>query len=297
MSPEFYGFKTQSLENDSLHLEYLSERGPRIVRLSLKSQGQNLLAELPDFNLESSAGTLRVLGGHRLWHSPEYTPRTYLPDDLPIDIQRLDDGVRLTQPVEAGSGIQKSIEIHLPPSGTRLTLAHRLVNQGPWPVELAPWAITMLPLGGMAIIPFQPAQSAESGLLPDRRLSLWPYTQIDDPRLLIRDRYIALFGQPRSRAVKVGCFNPFGWEAYYREGTLLVKRFDPLPDQSHPDFGCNSEVYIKDTFTELESLSALTHLEPGQAADHVETWEIHTGLDYAQTADGIEAIFNLINGG
>jgi hypothetical protein len=294
MSSDFYGLKTQSLENDSLRLDYLSESGPRIVRLCLKNSGKNLLVELPEAVLDSSAGDFHLRGGHRLWHSPEYRPRTYLPDDDPIRVERLEDGVRLVQPVEQGSGIQKNIEIHLPASGTHFTLAHSLVNEGPWPVELAPWAISMLPLGGVALLPFQPASSSKTGLLHDRRLSLWPYTQVDDPRLMVRDAYIALLGQPRPTAVKIGIFNSFGLEAYYCDRTLLIKRFDPQEGQVHPDFGCNSEVYIKDTFTELESLGAMTLLEPGQAAFHTEKWEIYPGLDYAQSEDGIAALFEFI---
>jgi len=51
----FFGLPTGILENDHIRLEYLTNAGPRIVRLSLHS-GPNMLAELPDAHVETPLG-------------------------------------------------------------------------------------------------------------------------------------------------------------------------------------------------------------------------------------------------
>ncbi|MCC6188794.1 MAG: hypothetical protein IT318_07145 [Anaerolineales bacterium] len=64
----------------------------------------------------------------------------------------LDDGVglRLAQPVVAATGLSKTIEPRLEPGGVRVT--HALRNQGLWPVELAPWALSAMAPVGVAIL-------------------------------------------------------------------------------------------------------------------------------------------------
>ena len=45
---DYYGQRTARLESDHLILDYLTQGGPRIVRLIPKVLGENLLAETPD---------------------------------------------------------------------------------------------------------------------------------------------------------------------------------------------------------------------------------------------------------
>jgi hypothetical protein len=274
-----------------LDLEYLAEAGPRIVRLTLAdAPGQNLLVEVPDLKLSTPIGDFSLRGGHRLWHSPEVIPRTYLADNSGLVVEERPDGVRLTQPTEALSRIGKSVEIRLHADRPAVTLRHQLRNEGAWPVELAPWSITMLPLGGLAILPQTVEPLDPSALQPNRQLVLWPYTKWQDPRLALADDYVLIHAEARSPACKVGYLNRQGWCAYLRQGVLFVKRFEPRVTATHPDFGCNVEFYCGDRFIEMETLGPVTRLEPGQAVDHVETWELHASVDVPQTLDGARAV-------
>ena len=97
-------------------------------------------------------GAFALFGGHRLWHAPEAFPR-YLPDNDPPEITELADGVRLTQAVEAMTGIRKGIELRLAADRPTVAVTHRLENAGAWPVELACWALTQMRLGGLAAFP------------------------------------------------------------------------------------------------------------------------------------------------
>lgn len=270
---DFYGLPTTCLENDFLQLEMLSQAGPRIVRLRQKDSAENLLAETPDITLPSSHGPYRLYGGHRLWHAPEDRTRTYYPDDQGVDLEISAGFARVTGPVEPPTGIQKSMDIHLEVDRPALTITHRLTNHGLWTVELAPWAITMLPLGGRMILP-QPSGPWRNALLPNRRLALWPYTRLNDPRLELGDDFIYLDAQADLNPIKIGYFNTGGWAAYQRNGIRLIKRFIVNPAQNYPDEGCNLETYCWNRFIELETLGPLARLTPGETIEHIEIWEI-----------------------
>jgi len=292
---DYYGLPTRTISNQHLRLEYLATAGPRIVRLALAGSAENLLAETPDLKLGTPYGDYFFRGGHRLWLAPEAFPRSYIPDNDGLTVEELPDGVGLFGPTEAATGIRKSIEVHLSHDRSAVTLIHRLHNNGPEPVELAPWAITQLPLGGLAVLPLRANPADPAGLLPDRHLALWPYTRWQDDRLRVQDEYVLIEARPQPTACKVGAWNPRGWLGYRRAGVFFLKRFQPQAHGPHPDRGCNAEVYVKDRFIELETLGPLQRLEPGQAAMHVETWELYPGPDAPQTPAGVRALVRALH--
>jgi hypothetical protein len=273
---DFLGFPTLVLENQFLRLEVL-RGGTRLVRLSYRG-GPNLFVELPG-SLNTAYGDFHFLGGHRLWHSPEAMPRTYLPDIGEARVEELPDGLRVTRPPEAGSGIVKQIEVRMDAHKPAVTVCHVLLNDGLWSVECAPWALSMMRLGGVEILPQSVGNTDASGLLPNRTLVLWPYTRINDPRLHLEDDFITLRADPSLPPFKLGYFNPHGWIAYWLDGVLFVKRYDPHFGATFPDGGCNTETYCNDQFVELETLGPLGRLEPGKSFVHTETWEFYDSLD------------------
>jgi hypothetical protein len=238
----------------------------------------NLLADMSVAPpLPTPYGDFHFLGGHRLWHSPEAMPRTYIPD-TPMTVTEIPNGVLLEAQTEPGTGIRKRIEIQLATNGPSVTLTHTLINDGLWPVELAPWAITQFRLGGTVILPMPVGNVDEAGLLPNRQISLWPYARINDPRLQLGDAFI-LFKAEALSPFKLGYFNPHGWLAYWLEGVLFRKTFGAQAGLSYPDNNSNAEMYCNNQFVELESLAPLVRLNPGDLAKHIETWDIFYGLD------------------
>ena len=284
----FHGLPTFVIANQLLTVEFLAEAGPRIVRLALAGRDDNLLAEIPDVNWETTYGTFHIRGGHRLWHAPEAMPRTYVPDNDGLEIEPFEGGVRLRQPVEAPTGIQKVMELTLHPDRPALTVQHALHNAGSWAVELAPWAITQVPLGGVAVLPMQ--APVPSQYLPTRQLNLWSYTRIRDTRLRLDDDLALVEGKSRKQPFKIGYFNHAGWLGYLTGDVFFVKRFDPQTGQPHPDQNSNCEVYVWDRFLELETLAPLVRLEPGATTTHVETWELFTGVSTDTTIDNIRTL-------
>lgn len=296
MHSKFYGWPTHALENEHLRLEFLSTAGPRLVRLSLTGSDDNLLGELPEMQTATPYGTFRMYGGHRLWHAPEAFPRTYAADNDGLTFEKFPGGARLTGPVEAESGIQKQVEIRLDADRPGLTLDHTLTNHNPWPVELAPWGITALPLNGWLILPQPAGPLDEKGLLPNRQLVLWPYSRWSDARLHLGDDFILVQALSQLPPLKIGHMNRHGWIGYLRKGVLFRKRFSPQPDRPHVDFGCNAECYCSDQFIEMETVGPLTRLEPGLVATHREDWELIPGLGQPRTADEVRQLVAGLSG-
>ncbi len=214
-------------------------------------------------------------------------PRSYIPDNEGLVFEQTAEGVRLTGPVEPVTSIQKSIEITLHPDRPAATLTHRLMNHGIWPVELAPWAITQVPLGGMAVLPQTKTPLDQSGLLPNRQFALWPYSSWEDQRLQLYDDYILIQGDEKMPPIKIGYANRAGWVAYLRQGVFFCKKCTFQAGAKYPDFGSNTECYCDNRFLELETLGPLAHLEPEESAQHIETWEIYTARGVPATRTGI----------
>lgn len=251
--------------------------GPRVIRYGLAG-GENELGEVEADRGRTGGEEWRLYGGHRLWHSPEDRVRTYQPDNRPLGVRETPGGAALTQPVEEATGIAKELEVTLAPSGSRLTLLHRLTNRGQWPVELAAWAITVLAPGGREIIP-QPEPG--EGLLPDRLLALWPYSRLDDPRLIFSGRFILLRQDPRAAGpIKLGMPNYPGWAGYFNRGRFFRKLHRHHPGARYPDFGCSYETYTNSAMLEMETLSPLVRLPPGGSVEHREEWELFPDVDF-----------------
>jgi hypothetical protein len=216
----FMGHECVSLENGKIKLLISRSMGPRILSLEFTG-GENLLAELPDLVLDCpGSGKLCLYGGHRLWHSPEEPSRTYLPDDSPVEIVSVENGYMVTQEVEAKTGLQKSIEIRLPGDAPQIIITHSLSNQGLWPVTCAPWAITQLKAGGVVILP---QSCKETGVLPNRSLAFWPYTNPSNPNVTWGQNHILVRAEMET-PFKVGFPNPRGWLAYWLNETLFETR-------------------------------------------------------------------------
>jgi hypothetical protein len=138
----------------------------------------------------------------------------------------------------------------------------------------------MFRLGGTAILPIQVAANPSDDLLPNRHLSLWPYSHIHDPRLRIEDEFVLVTAQRAMPPFKIGVFNPTGWTVYWLDGILFRKMSAVSAELRHPDFDCNAEIYCGEHFIEIESLAPLTRLAPGESVTFLETWDLYDSLKH-----------------
>ena len=282
---EYSGYQCVLLENDSLRLLITRSIGPRILSFGFHEE-ENLFAELPNFITElPNGGVFHFYGGHRLWVAPETFETTYIPDDSPVDISPLENGLRITQPVEPQTGLQKSLDILLT-GETQVVITHQITNHQLQDVTCALWAITQFKTGGVAILP---QAVHETGVLPNRSLALWSYTNMSDPHVAWGREHILVSANMTS-PFKVGFPNPHGWLAYWLNGTLFVKHAEYNPQANYYDFGSSSECYCNDRFLELETLAPIGTIPPGGATTHIETWNLYKDIDRPQNQNEVQAL-------
>jgi hypothetical protein len=277
---EYLGLQCVEIANDWLTLWVTESVGPRIIAIIPKGR-DNLFVSLPDSTIECPGkGTFHLYGGHRLWHAPEDPKRTYIPDDQPVEIIPHEGGIHVRQAVEQDTGIQKEIRIQLLPDSARVKVEHRLTNHGLWSVILAPWAITQMRPGGVALLPQFQGLLEDNPTLPNRSVALWPYTDFNSPYINWGNDLIQIRSEMKEGALKVGFPNPRGWLAYWLDEVLFIKRAEFDPNKEYVDFGSSSECYCNNQFLELETLGPKTTLKPGDSAVHVETWEVVTNVPW-----------------
>ena len=279
------------LSNDKIELIVTADVGPRIIRFGFIGR-ENIFKEFPEQMGKTESSEWLSFGGHRLWHAPEAQPRTYFPDLDPVHVQEIDNGLILTQKPEPTTGLQKQIEIKISPEGPEVHLKHMLINHNLWAVETAPWAITVLKPGGVAILPLPPRGPHPAFILPTTALALWPYTNLSDPRWILGERYILLRqDQEISAPQKIGLFASDGWAAYANRNCLFIKQVPLQFEGVYPDMGVNFETFTNDAMLELESLGPIQSIPPKGQIDHMEHWTL---IDDVQTPNSeTEVIENL----
>ena len=275
---DIFNPSVRTLKMGEVELTVLEQGGPRIVALKYKGS-ENLFASVPQISVPTPFGNFHYVGGHRLWHAPEAMPRSYIPDNEGLTISEIPHGIKLIGKTEPATGMNKQIEISLQLERPQVKLTHILTNQNLWKIVLANWAITMFRLGGVAILPLQTEVVDREALLPDRKIVLWPYSNMNDPRLQLENDFILLSARQNLPAFKIGTFNPRGWVAYWNQSVLFQKTFPTFADVVFPDQGCNAEIYCDEHFIELESLAPLVQLEAGSQISYQEEWNLFDSLD------------------
>jgi len=185
------------------------------------------------------------------------------------------------------------MEVCLEAGGTRVRVEHTIANRRTGFVEIAVRCPTMMRAGGRAILPLPARVAMDSEHYQSvGPLTLWSFTDLADPRWRFGTDFIQLKQEkPRARFPEqmTGIFNPAGWGAYYSAGTVFIKRTDVVAGARYPDFGCNFEIFTNGDFLELESLSPITALKPGECARHTETWTLFRGVPAGEDDDWIRS--------
>ena len=274
------------ISNGTVDLVITGDVGLRVIRYGF-TDGLNEMCNIKEQLGNTGGDEWFIYGGHRLWHSPEGKPRSYFPDNFPLEVKIIENGVKVSQPIETTTGIKKDYIITLAPASSSVDLKHYLTNKGMWDVELAAWALTVMAPGGVEIVP---QYQKDTDLLPNRMLSLWPYTKLNDPRVTWGEKYILLKQDPNAReAFKFGISNTDGWAAYANHGNLFVKKFTPIDGALYPDYsGSSYETYTIDFMLEMETLSPLVILEPGETIEHIETWQLFKDVPKPATEKDVE---------
>jgi len=260
------------VSNGEIELIVTGDVGPRVIRFGFVG-GQNLFKEFPEQLGRSGEEKFQLRGGDRVWKAPEDPVATWAPDNVPVAIQVTPTGLVAREPIEPLTNLQKEIEVSMDPSGTGVTVSHRITNHSLFTLEFAPWALTMMAQGGTAVTGFPPRGRHPINLEATNPLVMWAYTDLSDPRWKFNKKYMMLRQDPRnSEAQKLGLFNPDTWAAYILNNEAFVKRASSDPTKTYPDFGCSFETFTNNDFLEMETLGPLTKVLPGHTVEHVEHW-------------------------
>lgn len=273
---EFHGADCLKLSNGEAELIVSTAYGPRILFYGLAG-GENILGWHGEAKVETPLGEWRPYGGHRFWIAPENMPLSYAPDNSPVEyFIESDFSARFVQPLENETKTQKEIVVTLKEKGSEAAIEHRIANRGAAEIELAAWGLTIMRGGGAAIIPNEPFVSySGENLLPVRTAALWSYTDLTDSRWRFEKKFIRVqVDETKPDPQKIGVLNRQGWTAYERQNLLFVKKFDFDETAVYPDMNSNTEVYTAGSFVEVESLSPLQKLAPGESLVYTERWQL-----------------------
>ena len=278
---EYLGFPNCiEIGNGTVNLVVSTDFGPRILFYGFDG-GENILGWHGEAAVNTELGTWKPYGGHRLWLAPENMPLSYSPDNDPVGF--IEDGefsIRLIPPEDIHAKIQKELTVTLDDGGSSVALEHKITKRGDVSIRAAAWALTIMRPGGTAIVPNEPFEPYSSAtLLPVRTMTLWSYTDFTDPRWSFDKNETRLrVDESLGSQQKFGVQNRQGWAAYEWENLRFEKHFGFDEAAEYPDMNSNMEIYTAGGFVEVETLSPLQTLAPGDSITHRERWQLSRSL-------------------
>lgn len=110
-----------------------------------------------------------------------------------------------------------------------------------------------------------------------------------DPRWMWGKKYVQLRQDSSAKSPqKIGAGVSQGWGAYVNGDRLFIKRFLYLPTSPYPDHGSNLEIFTNERMLEVESLSPLATLEPGESIIHREDWYLFRSVTLGKTEEELD---------
>ena len=149
----------------------------------------------------------------------------------------------------------------------------RVKNISDKPKDFAVWGLSVSEKGGTLVIPMN---ENDTGLLPNRIVSVWPYTDMSNDRIYFGDRYVTLRQDEKyTRPIKLGFDLNCGTVYYCLGDDIFRKSYDTNhPSGKYPDGGCSFETYTNENMIEIESLGELKTVEPGETSSLTESWSL-----------------------
>ncbi len=277
-----YG-KVLAISNGIIEAYVTIDLGPRVIRFGYVG-GQNFMRDDRDAfepkndeiyqSFFGSGKKWENFGGHRIWLSPESYPETYYPDSESVVYELTESGAIFTPNDFDAIGTAIQLEIKMDDDDTNMQLIMRVKNIADASREFAIWALSVSAKNGTAIIP---TNTNDTGLLPNRIVSVWPYTDMSDDRIYWGNKYVTLRQDPNAvNPIKLGFDLNGGCVYYCLNNEVFCKRFDTEhPNATYPDGGCSFETYTNNEFIELESLGKLQTVAPGETVEHCECWSLN----------------------
>jgi hypothetical protein len=273
------------ISNGKVEIIITLDVGPRVISFKT-TEGENVFKNYPEQLGKGGESEWMIRGGHRVWLAPEHEVLSYLPDNEPVTHELLGkNGAHFVNPGVAPWNIKKEMTVTLSEHSSEVTVVHRATNDGREPAEVATWGLTVMAPGGLEIIPLPPLGEHPRDLLPNRPMVAWPYTDFSDPRWRFGWRFITLRQTADGTPTKLGLAHREKWVGYLLPNALFLKAFDYEEGAVYPDVGCNFETFTNADMLEVEALSPLRKLAPGESVSHTERWYL---FDVAEQPDSLK---------
>ncbi|HWR11816.1 MAG TPA: hypothetical protein VN445_08340 [Rectinemataceae bacterium] len=269
------------ISNETATLYVSLDYGPRIIHYAL-GDGPNVMffnrdpdyvKRGEDFDDRFYPGAFwNIYGGNRLWVAPHNFPLAFYPDNEPVAFEHIENGARFIPRPRRETGVRVTTEVRLDETSSRVMIRHNIENMGAAPKRMAAWSITSVDAGGLEIIP---QTASKTGVLPNRHISLWPYSSMRDARVFWGARHIFLKQDALNESpLKIGINNENGWACYLNKGLCFLVSYRHDPAAEYPDFGVSYETFTDDRMVEMETMSPLKIVPPGESVEQVETWQL-----------------------
>ena len=304
----FAGHKCVRMYNDTVELFVTIDMGPRVLGYNLLGK-DNMFCVLKDtdgnFNDEVFSNYYwpgayhKTTGGHRIWVAPESKPETYYPDNDPIEYQVRESTwavggksiIFLPAPQKCND-VKLALEIEFM-GGSKIRVHQKVQNLAPYPRTMAIWGISMLNYKGIELIKHN---TYDNGLLPNRKISLWSYSDSADKRFINTSKYMGIkMDTSATTAFKFGTDSRFGEAVYCTDDQVFICRYPTYHDSAeYVDNGCSFESYTSDCVMELETLDCLREFKPNQEIAFKIIWEIvdNPGTPDITNDDDIDRFWN-----
>jgi hypothetical protein len=252
--------------------------GGRVVQYS--HGGVNALLENP----ESNGHTLAQfpggfwLGGYQCDFGPGLLGQ---PDRQPIwlgphgYVAPRDQTVETASPLDAVTGLRLLKSFTLDPDSGALGVMQRMVNASPNPSRHNLHDRTLCPAGGYFFFRLPKQSHHRAGWAVLRATDNGTAFDGEQPT----SANVAVFGdllvaQAAGPAGKIGSDVDAGWVAYVRGRLLFVKHFQTWRGALYAREGHTVEFSWNDKMAAMELFSPMTTLQPGEAFDFPELWQL-----------------------
>ncbi len=260
------------------------EIGPRIISFGYTG-GQNFMndnrvllggkpEDKPYADLFGQGKHWENLGGHRVWLSPESYPETYTPDDKPCKVVPTDDGAIFVYAEDTEIAVQKEMEIKMDADDTNMQVIMRVKNISEETREFAVWSLSVCAQHGTLVLPMN---TVDTGLLPNRQITFWPYTDPKADNFYFGKKYTTIkqIAEGEEYCGKIGTDLNCGTAYYVLGDEILYKTYETEhPNAKYPDGNCSFETYVCNAMIEFETLSPLKNIAKGETHEHIERWSL-----------------------
>lgn len=300
---EYNGWSNSvELTNDLVRVVVVPSVG-RVMFYGLKG-GENLLWENPEFAgktlvkgeylREEGKPVWANFGGDKVWPTQqdnfpkvngiEWPPDPWF-DGSPFRAALLPDGVRLTSQVSDYCGARIRRVIRLDPAGPGLSVTQKMEKvriaqrESVEPLPLTIWSITQVVYPEQVLVPLNPESALEKGF------HVFPFESRAANNFKVENG-TGVFTPHEEYSQKVGADSDHWLGAVIGQMAMAIL-FTRVEGLEYPDGGLSTEVYTSPDYTELEILSPLTVLQPGESFEWNVRWVL-TELA-AETPEGRRA--------